>query len=223
MTDQAGTSNLIRCWVDLDEEEALAHVGERLDRGDDPIALLEDCQEAMRRVGERYERREYYLSGLMMAGEIFRRAMELVEPALVDRLRGGASGHILLATVQGDIHDIGKNIFSIMLRCRGFTVTDLGVDVPPQRFLEAARRYHPDVVAMSGLLTVSYDAMRDTVALVRREGGSGLSDVPCIIGGGLLDGKICAYAGADFWAIDAMLGVEVCHQIMASRSDAADL
>jgi len=220
MSERRPPTRLMTHLLNLDEERTLALVAERLARGDDPVALLEECQEAMRRVGERYERREYYLSGLMMAGEILRQAMTRIEPALVEQLSGSGSGHVLLGTVQGDIHDIGKNIFGIMLRCHGFTVTDLGVDVPPDCFLERAIGDGPDVIAMSGLLTVSYDAMRETVALVRYTYGGELADVPFIIGGGLLDGKICAYVGADYWAIDAMVGVGLCQEIVASAPNA---
>jgi len=163
MNDQEKRATLIEALMNLDEKRVLGLVSERLKRGDDPLTLLEECQEGMRQVGVRYEQREYYLSGLMMAGEIFREVMEQVEPALVERLRGSESGHILLGTVQGDIHDIGKNIFSIMLRCHGFSVTDLGVDAPPGLFLEQARQLQPDIIGLSGLLTTSVrgDAAND--------------------------------------------------------------
>jgi methanogenic corrinoid protein MtbC1 len=204
--------------VDLDEPGVLRLVGERLERGDDPLHLLEECQAAMRQVGVRYERHEYYLSGLMMAGEIFRQVMEIVEPALVERLSGSGSGHILLGTVQGDIHDIGKNIFSIMLRCHGFTVTDLGVDVPPEHFVEQAAQLHPDILGLSGLLTISYDSMRETVERLRRGGDAQLARLPVIIGGGLLNAQVCAHVGADYWAIDAMVGVNLCTEIITARN-----
>ncbi|MCL4561018.1 MAG: B12-binding domain-containing protein, partial [Chloroflexi bacterium] len=123
---------LIQGLVDLEEASVLDQVQQWLAAGGDPLQILEDAQEGMRLVGMQYEAGKYYLAGLMMAGEIFREIMELVEPILVQRLSGNESGHILLGTVQGDIHDIGKNIFSTVLRCHGFTVTDLGVNVPPQ-------------------------------------------------------------------------------------------
>jgi methanogenic corrinoid protein MtbC1 len=220
MTDQDSRMPLISRLVNLDEQGALALVSQRLHRGDDPLALLEECQEGMRQVGVRYEQREYYLSGLMMAGEIFCEVMELIEPVLVERLRGSESGHILLGTVQGDIHDIGKNIFGIMLRCHGFTVTDLGVDVPAEHFLEQARQVQPDVIGLSGLLTISYDSMRETIKLVRQAGDAHLERIPVIIGGGLLNPQVCAYVGAEYWSIDAMVGVNLCKQIIAARDQA---
>lgn len=218
MTDRDSGATLIERLVDLHEETVLALVRQRLQQGNDPLILLQECQEGMRQVGVRYEQRKYYLSGLMMAGEIFRQVMELVEPALGARLCGRESGHILLGTVQGDIHDIGKNIFSTMLRCYGFTVTDLGVDVPPTDFRDGARQLKPDIIGLSGLLTISYDVMQETVRLVRQSSEVRLARTPVIIGGGLLNARICADIGADYWAIDAMVGVNLCKRIVGARA-----
>ncbi len=218
MTDRHSGATLIDQLVELDERIVLSLVHQRLLQGDDPLTLLQECQEGMCQVGVRYEQREYYLSGLMMAGEIFRQVMEMVEPALKERLCGSESGHILLGTVQGDIHDIGKNIFRTMLRCYGFTVTDLGVDVPPADFLDGARQLKPDIIGLSGLLTISYDVMGETVRLVHQASDARLARTPVIIGGGLLNARICALIGADYWAIDAMVGVNLCKQIVGAQA-----
>ena len=122
---------------------------------------------------------------------------------------------MLLGTVQGDIHDIGKNILSIMLSCYGFTVRDLGVDVPPVDFVAAAGEIRPDIIGLSGLLTVSYDSMRETVRLVRAADEPSLVATPVIIGGGLLNPQVCSYVGADFWTTDAMAGIRHCQALMA--------
>ena len=216
MDEQENRSTLIQRLTLLDEISVLAMVQERLAHGHDPLLIIEDCQQGMQQVGERYEQQEYFLSGLMMAGEIFREVMEIVQPVLAEQLCGNESGHILLGTVQGDIHDIGKNIFSTMLRCHGFTVTDLGVDVPPAEFVEHACRLRPDVVGLSGLLTLSYEVMRETVALMRRAPDATCSRLPVMVGGGLLNGQLCNLIGADYWAVDAMVGVNLCKQFMAS-------
>ena len=131
MNASAKHTLLVNKLADLEEAAVLALVKERVRAGEDPFSILEDAQQALRLVGERYEQHEYYISSMMMAGEILREVMEIIEPILVQRSTGNASGHILLGTVQGDIHDIGKNIFGILLRCHGFTVMDLGVDVAP--------------------------------------------------------------------------------------------
>lgn len=207
-------AELITCLADLDEDAVLALVRQRVAVGDDPLRIIEDCRQGMRQVGERYAQRHYYLSGLIMAGEIFREVMELVQPALEKRVSGHASGRVLLGTVQGDIHDIGKNIVHVLLRCYGFTVHDLGVDVPPAEFAAWIPKVQPDIVGLSGLLTTSYDTMRETVALLHGEAEQGQPPLPIIIGGGLINEQVCRYVGADYWTTDAMSGVHLCQRLM---------
>jgi methanogenic corrinoid protein MtbC1 len=208
---------LVNKLADLEEATVLALVRERVQAGDDPFDIIEDAQQAMRRVGERYEQREYYISSMMMAGEIFREVMEIVEPVLAQKATGSASGNILLGTVQGDIHDIGKNIFGILLRCHGFSVTDLGVDVSPAQMAQEALRTAPDIIALSGLLTISYDSMKDTIQRIKKLDHPGVAKTPFIIGGGTVNAMVCAFVGADYWATDAMVGMQLCKQIIAER------
>ena len=205
---------LISNLLELEEEAVLAQVKERIQAGEDPFEIIEDAQEAMRLVGERYEQGEYYISSMMMAGEIFREVMEIVEPVLVQKTTGNESGHILLGTVQGDIHDIGKNIFEILLRAHGFIVTDLGVDVSPEQFVEKALEVKPDIIAFSGLLTIAYDSMKETIQKLSSLDDNAISKTPTIIGGGTVNEMVCAVVGADYWATDAMVGVQLCKQIM---------
>jgi len=155
---------------------------------------------------------------MMMAGEIFRELMEILSPVLEERTTGKESGHILLGTVQGDIHDIGKNIFSTMVRSHGFRVTDLGVDVAPEQFAEEALRLQPDMIGLSGLLTLAYQSMKETIQSIRKVGDPHVAKTPVIIGGGVVNAMACAMVGADYWAIDAMVGVRLCEQIMEEKS-----
>jgi 5-methyltetrahydrofolate--homocysteine methyltransferase len=203
---------LIVAIADLEEEQALALVRQRLAGGDDPLRIIEDCQEGLKQVGKRYEQHQYFISGLVMGGEIFRGAMELVQPEVVRHVSGEGSGLVLLGTVEGDIHDLGKNIVSMLLSCHRFTVHDLGVDVPPAEFEVRANELEPDVVGISGLLTSSYDSMRETVARLRRGG----TDTPIIIGGGQLSQEVCDYVAADCWTTDAVEGVELCKRLVAN-------
>jgi methanogenic corrinoid protein MtbC1 len=212
MSNTDTSATLIAAISDLQEETALALVRQRLDVGDDPLLIIEDCQEGMRQVGVRYERKEYFLAGLIMAGEIFRQVMELLQPVIERQVSGQASGSILLGTVEGDIHDLGKNIVNMLLSCHNFVVHDLGVDVSPAAFAEQAAQVQPHLVGLSGLLTSSYDAMRETVALLRAWGYRG----PIIIGGGQLSEEVCQYVGADHWTTDAVSGVELCQRLMIS-------
>lgn len=172
------------------------------------------AQEGMQSVGVRYEEQEIFLSGLIMAGEIFRGVMELAQPGLENEFVGDASERVLLGTVAGDIHDIGKNMAALAFRTFGFTVEDLGVNVPPERFLEATKDFAPDIIGLSGLLSVAFTAMRHTVALIK-EHADELAPVPIVIvGGGTLDEVTAQYIGADYWTTDAMEGVRICQSLM---------
>jgi methanogenic corrinoid protein MtbC1 len=208
---------LIAHVADLMEIETLELVDTRLAAGCDPLTIIEDCQEGLRQVGQRYEQQQYYLSGLIMAGEIFREVMEKVQPSIEEKFTGNESGTVLLGTVTGDIHDIGKNNLSMLLTCYGFSVVDLGVDVPASEFLLQAIQVQPDIIGLSGLLTSSYDAMKETIELIRLSGEPQLADVPIIIGGNQLNEQVSQYVGADFWVNDAMTGVRLCQQLLGSR------
>ena len=143
-----------------------------------------------------------------------RQVSEMLQIVLEKSIHGKTSGRVLLGTVQGDIHDIGKNLFSVVLRCHGFELYDLGVDVSPEAFLKGSREFGPNVVGLSGLLTVSYDAMTETIALLHKDAQRGGSHVPTIIGGGLINEKVCKYVGSDYWAPDAMTGAKLCQQLV---------
>jgi methanogenic corrinoid protein MtbC1 len=213
MSNTDTSAMLIATITDLQEDTALALVHQRLDAGDDPLLIIEDCKEGMRQVGLRYERKEYFLAGLIMAGEIFRQVMEQLQPVVERQVSGQASGRILLGTVEGDIHDLGKNIVNMLLSCHNFVVHDLGVDVSPTAFAEQAAQVQPHLVGLSGLLTTSYDAMRETVALLRARRYQG----PIIIGGGQLTEEVCQYVGADYWTTDAVAGVELCQRLTSGQ------
>jgi methanogenic corrinoid protein MtbC1 len=213
MNNTDTSTTLIDAIADLQEETALALVRQRLDAGDDSLLIIEDCQQGMRQVGERYERHEYYLAGLIMAGEIFSQVMELLQPIVESQVSGQASGRILLGTVEGDIHDLGKNIVNMLLSCHNFVVHDLGVDVAPTTFAKIAAQVQPHLVGLSGLLNSSYDAMHATVSLLRSRG----YQKPIIIGGGQLSEEVCQYVGADHWTTDAVTGVELCKKLISEQ------
>lgn len=213
MKNANAVASLAATIADLREEASLAMVRRRLEAGDDPLRIIEDCREGMRQVGVRYEQKEYFLAGLIMAGEIFRQIMEVLQPVVQTQVSGQASGRILLGTVEGDIHDLGKNIVSMLLSCHNFEVVDLGVDVSPGEFAEHAMELPPDIVGLSGLLSSSYDAMRETIALLRTKE----LKMPVIIGGGQLTSQVCEYVGADHWSTEAVNGVELCKQLVSNR------
>lgn len=214
MADTDIRTLLIKVISDLQEDPALILVRERITKGDDPITIIGDCREGMRQVGLRYEAGEYFLAGLIMAGEIFRQVMELLQPIVEQQISGKATGRILLGTVEGDIHDLGKNIVNMLLSCHSFAVHDLGVDVPPDVFTEQVTKVKPHIVGLSGLLTISYDSMRETIDQLRDRGYRG----PIIIGGGQLSEEVCQYVRADHWSTDAVKGVELCRRLMAEQT-----
>ncbi len=198
-------AELISAIADLNEESALKLVRQRLAENDNPLTLIESCQQGLQMVGDRYAQHKYYLSGLIMGGEIFYEVMELVRPAMESSISGTSSGKILLGTVASDIHDLGKNIVKLLLSCYKLTVHDLGVDVPPEEFLRQARLLQPDILGLSGLVTNSYDSMRETIRLFRREG----YQIPIVIGGSQLSKEVFQYTGADYWVNKADAGVKL--------------
>jgi methylmalonyl-CoA mutase cobalamin-binding domain/chain len=200
--------------ADLDEDTVLKLVQQRLDAGDNPLQIIDECNEGMREVGLRYERGEYFVAGLIMSGEIFREVVELVQPFLKQRTEGNVSGRVLVGTVSGDIHDIGKNMLGMLLTCYGFSVIDLGVDVPPAEFAKKAVEHKPDIVGLSGLITASFETMKETVSMLRTEAAKNNISFPILIGGAMIDQQVNQYVGADYWENDAMKGVRLCQKLL---------
>jgi methanogenic corrinoid protein MtbC1 len=199
--------------AELRENAVLDTVRQRLEQGDDPFRIMEECQKGMLRIGEQYEQGIYYISGLIMAGEIMNQVGELILPVLEDRVTAHASGRILIGTVQGDIHYIGKNILKVLLRCWGFTVFDAGEDVPADVFLKQAKEIAPQAIGLSCLISSSFDTMKNTISVLK----AGLLETnlsPGIIIGGMVDQQICEYVGADHWTNDAMSGVRIFQKII---------
>ncbi len=212
-------ADLSQALADLQENEALAMVQARLARGDDPLEIIEACQAGMREVGNRYADRRYYLSGLIMAGDILREITELVLPQVEEKFSGRIAGRVLLGTVQGDIHDLGKNLLIMLLRSYGFIVLDLGVDVAPAQFVAQARAFKPDVIGLSGLITAAYAAMRETVTALRAMMAEDGTQIPILLGG-QVDEQVCRFVGADHWSTDAMEGVRLCQRLAGANAPA---
>ncbi len=201
------SEELVNAIADMKEEEAIQMVRDMLDRGVKPIAILDAARQAMDIIGQRYEKGIYFLPELMMAGEIMGQIAEILKPKLAESPEVKRLGRVLIGTVQGDIHDIGKNIVTFMLDANGFEVLDLGVDVPPQKFVEAVRDFQPQVVGLSGFLTLAYDSMKATIQALEV---AGLRDkVKVMIGGGSVDEHVRAYTGADAFGRDAVTGVSL--------------
>jgi methanogenic corrinoid protein MtbC1 len=214
--------SLYLALIDLDEELTLKLAREAVESGETaPRMILSTCQQALRMVGERYERKEYYLAALVMAGELFNEVLEVVRPLQEPFEPDGSSGTILLGTVSGDIHDIGKSVFGTALRSYGFKVIDLGVDVSKESFLDEARQTKPDVVCLSGLILAAFESMKATTKLIRLHSADLGYRPPIVLGGGTMDSDICAFVGADSWSTDAMEGVRICQELVGRGGLAA--
>jgi methanogenic corrinoid protein MtbC1 len=199
--------DLLNTLADLKEEEALAIVQDRLNKGDDPIGILDDARRAMEIVGNRFASSEYFIPDLVYSGEILKSINEMVKPKLVKVAEAKRLGKVVIGTVAGDIHDIGKDIVVFMLDVNGFEVYDLGVDVPIQTFIDKIKESGAPIVGLSGFLTLAFDSMKQTIEAIK---DAGLRDkVKVMIGGGQITEEIKKYTGADAYGKDAMTGVSL--------------
>lgn len=188
----------------LEEDKVLQYVKEKIDANEDPIKILEACRKGMAEIGKGDD--EIFLTDLIMAGEIFNEALELLMPKLKNSITKSV-GKIVIGTVEGDIHNIGKDIAIKFLKAEGFEVIDLGVNVPAQKFVDAIKEYNPHVVGMSGLLTLSIKPMKKSIETID---AANLRDkVKVIIGGERVDEEVCIYVGADAWVNDVIEGIKI--------------
>lgn len=201
------TKALIEAIADMREDEALQMAKDLLANGTPPMEILDACREAMGVVGKQFEAGDCFVPELILAGEILREISEIVKPQLTATTTSAKLGRVLIGTVEGDIHDIGKDIVSFMLDVNGFEVKDLGVDVPMAKFVEAVKEFQPQVVGLSGFLTLAYDPMKNTIQALKE---AGVRDgVKVMIGGGQIDEQIRQYTGADAYGKDAMAAVSL--------------
>lgn len=199
------SQKLITAITEMREDDALAITHELLDNGTEPMEVLGSCKQAMDIIGKRFESGESYIPELILAGEMMSDITDVLKPRMAEEEDSSKKlGTYVLGTVQGDIHDIAKDIVGFMLELNGFEVIDLGVDVPPEKFVEAINESGAKIVGLSGFLTLAYDPMKDTVEAIK---AAGLDDVKVMIGGGQIDEQIREYTGADAYGDDAMAAV----------------
>ncbi len=199
--------DLVKTLADLKEKEVLGIAQDRLNAGDDPMSILDDARRAMETVGKRFADGQYFIPDLVYSGEILKSINELVKPKLTKTGGVKPGGKVVIGTVAGDIHDIGKDIVVFMLDVNGFEVYDLGVDVPTQDFVDKIKESGAPIVGLSGFLTLAYDSMKKTIEAIK---SAGLRDkVKVMIGGGQITEEIMKYTGADAYGRDAMAGVSL--------------
>ena len=203
---------LVAALVDFRREEVIEAVKSRADRGESPVQILAECRRGMTIVGERFQKGEYFLAELMLSGEIFKGAMAILEPYLAKTNPSKPLGKVVIATLKGDIHDLGKDIVAIMLKAQGFEVHNLGVDVPPNIVVDKVKETTPDFVGFSALITTAFDSMQQTAIMLREAGLR--EQFKLMVGGGVTTPAVKEYVGADFQTTDATEGVAYCIEVM---------
>ncbi len=202
------SDELAMALVELKRDEVLGTVKEKAERGDDPLKILEECRRGMTIVGDRFQAGEFYLAEMMLAAEIFKGVVEILNPHM-DKVRPPKPlGKVVLATLKGDIHDLGKDIVATLLRAQGFEVHDLGVDVLPAVVVDKVKEVNPEFVGFSALITSAFASMKEASELLVE---SGLRDkCKLMVGGGVTTPTVKEHIGADFQTLDAMEGVSYC-------------
>jgi methylmalonyl-CoA mutase cobalamin-binding domain/chain len=204
---------LAHAFRDLDEKRVYTLIDEKIRRGISPFELIDECKDGMDLVGELFSEEKYYISQLMFSAEILKNVMNRLSPLLGEYQQADSLGKVVIGTVKGDIHDIGKNIVITLLRSSGFEVIDLGVDVAAEKFVEAIKESRAKVVGMSALLSLTYPEMKHVVDAIVE---AGLRDqVKIIIGGSPVNERVRQFTGADYYGEDAVIGVKLCKEIYA--------
>ncbi|EGW36545.1 cobalamin-dependent protein [Desulfosporosinus sp. OT] len=202
---------LQRAMADLDEDETLRLVEERILAGYSSVEIIESCRRGVEIVGEKYSDSHYYLSDLIMSEEILKEVMQALEPHIpINNSLNGVS--IVMGTIEGDIHDLGKNIIIYLLRSSGFQVHDLGVDVRPERFIQAVSETKASILGISVLLSFCIGSIKKVVDLLV---DAGLRDqVKVVIGGYPVNQQVKEFTGADFYANDVTEALRIYRQIL---------
>ncbi len=196
--------DLITAIAELDEDRALEIVKKMSDQKP-ALEIINVAREGMQQVGEKFAAKEFFLADLIYSAEIFQEIMSQLEPALEASGKGVFKGKIVIGTVKDDIHDIGKNIIVSLLKAEGFEVVDLGVDVPVEKIVEAVKKESPQVLGLSGLLTIAIEQMKNTIDAIKAAGLR--ENLKIIVGGGPMDESVRDYVGADANSQDAVKGL----------------
>lgn len=203
------SEKIIRLMIELNDEELLDLIKKEL-KARPPLEIIEDLKEGLAQLGDLFEKGDYFLSDLVFAADMFQQANALIEPYLIKTAKE-IKGKVVIGTVEGDFHDIGKNIIITLLKSNGYQVEDLGKDVNPEKFLESVQKMQPDILGLSGLLTTSYDPMKRTIELVKREYEG---DLIIIIGGAPINDQWIKEVGADYGTNNAAVGIKLINQAL---------
>jgi 5-methyltetrahydrofolate--homocysteine methyltransferase len=203
-------------FLGMKRQEAIDLVTAEIRRGTDPLAILRVCRKAMEEVGKRFETGQFFLSELIYSGEVFKGINTLLEPVLTTaRANENAEGVVVFGTPKGDIHDLGKNIVITMMRAHGFTVHDLGVDVPPQKFIAEIKRTESPILAMSALITPTFMTMKEIISMLKEEGLREKTYV--IIGGAVTSEFVQKEVRADAQTLDPTEAIRLCRNFLRDK------
>lgn len=210
------TGRIAEAFTNLQYDDVEKLVDEAISGGSDPFAILDECKAGMDAVGDLYSRGEYFLSELILSGEIFKKVVDVIKPHLVEKQGVSSAGTVVIGTPKGDIHDLGKNIVVTLFSASGFEVKDLGVDVPPEAFVDEIAETDASIVAMSALITPTFESMKRVVDLMQERGLREGRFV--IIGGGPTSEAVRDYVGADAWTLNPVIGINLCRDFIKELS-----
>jgi methanogenic corrinoid protein MtbC1 len=204
-------AKLKAAFLDKKRQEGIDFVEKSLASGEDPFRILKICRDVMEEVGNRFESGEFFLSELIYSAEVFKAISAILEPSLSVKLKTEESqGVVVFGTPQGDIHDLGKNIVVTLMRSQGFTVHDLGVDIPAERLVEEVRKREAPILALSALITPAFVSMKEAISLLEEKGLREKTFV--IIGGGVTTEFARKQIGADAQTMDPTVAMRLCSQ-----------
>jgi methanogenic corrinoid protein MtbC1 len=196
-------------FLRMKRPDGIAFVQKAMNSGADPFEILKICRDCMEEVGKRFETGEFFLSELIYSAQVFKEISAILEPRLIANQKSTETrGKVVFGTPKGDIHDLGKDIVITLMRAQGLSVYDLGVDVPPERFIEKLLETGASVLALSALITPAFESMRETISLLDKNGLREKTFV--IIGGGVITELVRQDMGADAWTMDPPEGVRLC-------------
>ena len=207
------SDELVNAMVDLQRSKVFEIVRNEIEKDTDPLKIIEWLSQGLKKVGEYFDKKEYFLAELITGGDIFETVYQEIKPVLEKKnVNTQIKGYIILGTVKGDVHDIGKNIVKTILTVSGFHVEDLGVDVPSERFIEALKQSEAKILALSALLTIAIDSVEEIIKLLREEN---LRDkVKIIVGGSAFSEDLVKNLDVDAFGIDPMDALKKCQQFL---------
>ncbi len=207
--------DIVQSFLALQKQPVMDLIQNKLEKGENPLAILKGCQKGMEEVGKRFETGEFFLSELIYAAEVFKGASSLLKPKLGGTAERAQSGAVVVfGTPEGDIHDLGKNIVITVMEASGFKVHDLGVDVPPRKFIQKVQETGATILAMSALITTTFKPMRETIALLKQESRD---QVFTLIGGAVTTDLVCREVGADAQTLDPYEGIRLCKEFLQRK------